>query len=216
MYNKKNSFHPQPVTAVTNCKKAKSSEPISPAISSTSDLEEDKIITRFKKNAPMCGICYLPIEKQGSLDICDHEFCFKCIETWAKTENTCPMCKKRFSKIKNVWKRPYYGENARKKLCTPATKSKIEETPNQEIEIPTRNQSTFDGVLTVERLLNFLIAIFPLDSENVMGRSHIFSVPSNNENHEISIEIMLHNANEPLATIPITLTSVNSAQNSDN
>jgi len=172
---------------------------------------EDPMVTRFKKNAPTCGICYQAIETQGTLDICNHEFCFKCIETWSKTENSCPMCKKRFSKIKNIWKRPYYGENLRKKLCTPNTKTANSEAPNQEIEIPTRNQNSLDGgVLTVERLLNFLIAIFPLDSESLIGRSHIFSVPSTNENQEISIEIMLHHANDTLTSIPITLATNNS------
>jgi len=185
----------------------------SPTSTVTSD---EPILTRFMKNAPMCGICYFPIEKQGTLDICHHEFCFKCIETWAKTENSCPMCKKRFSKIKNIWKRPYYGENTRKKVCTPSSKEDVDELPDQEIEIPTRNQNSFDGLLTVERLLNFLIAIFPLDSDNLIGRSHIFSVPTSNDNQEISIEIMLHHANETLASIPITLSSANSTENSGN
>jgi len=185
--------------------------PTNPTPSASTLSNDDSMVTRFKKNAPTCGICYQPIEKQGTLDICNHEFCFKCIETWAKTENSCPMCKKRFSKIKNIWKRPYYGENSRKKLCTPNTKANIDEVPNQEIEIPTRNQNSLDGgVLTVERLLNFLIAIFPLDSESLIGRSHIFSVPSNNENQEISIEIMLHHANDTLTSIPITLATSNS------
>jgi hypothetical protein len=182
-----------------------------PSTTSPSNQSEDPMVTRFKKNAPTCGICYQAIETQGTLDICNHEFCFKCIETWSKTENSCPMCKKRFSKIKNIWKRPYYGENMRKKLCTPNTKATAIEAPNQEIEIPTRNQNSLDGgVLTVERLLNFLIAIFPLDSESLIGRSHIFSVPSTNDNQEISIEIMLHHANDTLTSIPITLATNNS------
>ena len=31
-----------------------------------------------------------------------HIFCFECIEAWSKTENTCPLCKKRFSSIEQL------------------------------------------------------------------------------------------------------------------
>lgn len=46
-----------------------------------------------------CGICFEKPTVQGGLDSCSHIFCFKCIEKWSKTSNTCPFCKKRFRQI---------------------------------------------------------------------------------------------------------------------
>jgi Ring finger domain len=38
----------------------------------------------------------------ASVSGCDHLFCFDCIEKWAERENTCPLCKVRFTKIDRV------------------------------------------------------------------------------------------------------------------
>jgi Ring finger domain len=38
----------------------------------------------------------------ASISGCDHFFCFECIEKWAERENTCPLCKVRFTKIDRV------------------------------------------------------------------------------------------------------------------
>lgn len=49
-----------------------------------------------------CCACLLGIEADaqvGLVDGCTHFFHFDCIERWAKTENTCPQCKTRFSWI---------------------------------------------------------------------------------------------------------------------
>lgn len=46
-----------------------------------------------------CGICFEKIKTQGALDACKHSFCSDCIRKWAKTENTCPQCKRRFKSI---------------------------------------------------------------------------------------------------------------------
>jgi len=46
-----------------------------------------------------CGICFEKVECQGVLDSCNHVFCSDCIRKWAKTENTCPQCKRRFKSI---------------------------------------------------------------------------------------------------------------------
>jgi len=37
---------------------------------------------------------------------CNHIFCWDCIEKWAARENTCPLCKIRFTKIDRVHKSP--------------------------------------------------------------------------------------------------------------
>ena len=49
-----------------------------------------------------CSICLDIIDpkKLSSIDSCSHKFCFDCIQTWAlKTENSCPNCKNKFTKI---------------------------------------------------------------------------------------------------------------------
>jgi len=42
----------------------------------------------------------------ASVNGCSHLFCFSCIEKWADRENTCPLCKARFTKIDRVNKPP--------------------------------------------------------------------------------------------------------------
>ncbi|KAL0489434.1 E3 ubiquitin-protein ligase [Acrasis kona] len=48
-----------------------------------------------------CSVCYENILDQGLLDCCQHSFCKDCITTWSKESNACPVCKQRFSTIKN-------------------------------------------------------------------------------------------------------------------
>lgn len=53
-----------------------------------------------------CCIC---LEKPSPAELsklsgCSHTFCFSCIEKWAERENTCPLCKARFTKIERVHK----------------------------------------------------------------------------------------------------------------
>lgn len=48
----------------------------------------------------MCVICMESKEhKTLGLLACTHSFCSECILAWAKTENTCPLCKARFMHI---------------------------------------------------------------------------------------------------------------------
>lgn len=53
------------------------------------------------KEKVTCCICLSDTtkRKEASLDCCDHKFCKKCILKWSKTENTCPQCRKKFTKI---------------------------------------------------------------------------------------------------------------------
>ncbi|CAE7856879.1 unnamed protein product [Symbiodinium necroappetens] len=61
------------------------------------------------KSAPkQCGACLLDVDtasKEGEfvavLDSCNptHFFHVRCISTWAEQENTCPLCKNRFSRV---------------------------------------------------------------------------------------------------------------------
>lgn len=64
----------------------------------TKDCQGEKM----KKHS--CCIC---IEEPDPADLatvngCEHLFCFECIEKWADRENTCPLCKERFSEIQRV------------------------------------------------------------------------------------------------------------------
>jgi len=46
-----------------------------------------------------CVICLDKPETRGRLNSCDHLFCFSCVKKWSEQENTCPLCKKRFTQI---------------------------------------------------------------------------------------------------------------------
>lgn len=52
----------------------------------------------------LCTICMCEAtcEEVSTVDGCSHKFCFNCIGKWADRENTCPLCKARFSKIKRI------------------------------------------------------------------------------------------------------------------
>ena len=39
---------------------------------------------------------------QSKIDGCAHQFCFDCIKQWSDRENTCPLCKTRFSNIERL------------------------------------------------------------------------------------------------------------------
>ncbi|XP_052194115.1 uncharacterized protein LOC127802387 [Diospyros lotus] len=49
-----------------------------------------------------CGICLSEEVKKtvrGTLNCCNHFFCFSCIMEWSKVESRCPLCKQRFVTI---------------------------------------------------------------------------------------------------------------------
>ncbi len=78
--------------------------------------------TRLKRSLKSCGICLENIEFLGQLNCCSHHFCFSCIKNWAKVtnfiteiENSCPVCKKRFSKILQKPNRKLYVNNPKQK-----------------------------------------------------------------------------------------------------
>jgi hypothetical protein len=75
-----------------------STKPSYPAgLKNDSDYGEDN-------STPNCCICMCEPEPADLANIngCQHKFCFDCIEKWAEQENTCPLCKIRFSKIDRV------------------------------------------------------------------------------------------------------------------
>jgi hypothetical protein len=54
--------------------------------------------------AVSCAVCMCEPDKNdiSNIDGCAHLFCFGCIGKWSDTENTCPLCKSRFSRISRV------------------------------------------------------------------------------------------------------------------
>jgi len=65
-----------------------------------------------------CCICMCDVEPNdlAKIDGCDHRFCFGCIEKWSERENTCPLCKARFTKIERVNKKRRKGMKNTKKV----------------------------------------------------------------------------------------------------
>uniref|UniRef100_A0A7S0KY80 RING-type domain-containing protein n=1 Tax=Asterionellopsis glacialis TaxID=33640 RepID=A0A7S0KY80_9STRA len=89
---------------VTRSTKRKAEEEVA-ATNNGTTTATDANTKKAKKNPlsplPNCCICLCDIEPNdiSSIDGCNHRFCFECIETWANRENTCPLCKIRFTKI---------------------------------------------------------------------------------------------------------------------
>jgi hypothetical protein len=56
--------------------------------------------------APLAACCICMCEpdhhEASKIDGCDHKFCFSCIGTWSDRENSCPLCKARFTKIERI------------------------------------------------------------------------------------------------------------------
>ncbi len=46
-----------------------------------------------------CSICNDPFEEPVTTH-CDHKFCYKCIEQWINTDNSCPTCRSHISNVK--------------------------------------------------------------------------------------------------------------------
>lgn len=65
-----------------------------------------------------CCICMCDVEPNDLAGIngCEHQFCFGCIEKWAERENTCPLCKVRFTKIDRKHKKKKKGQKNTKKV----------------------------------------------------------------------------------------------------
>ncbi len=79
------------------------------ASAKTQTLEKSRANSKKRKleesssgSTDQCCICLenpSPKDK-ATINGCDHNFCFACIETWSERENTCPLCKARFTQIK--------------------------------------------------------------------------------------------------------------------
>ena len=56
--------------------------------------------SKKSKPAVTCAICLDDVTERGTIDSCDHQFCYKCIQEWSKRKNTCPNCRLSFNTIR--------------------------------------------------------------------------------------------------------------------
>jgi len=71
------------------------------------NLEEEESKELKADGSPKtCCICLEETSKKelATINVCDHHFCFGCIDKWSDQENKCPLCKVRFYKIDKVHK----------------------------------------------------------------------------------------------------------------
>jgi len=61
-------------------------------------------------------MCDVKPNDLAGINGCSHQFCFECIEKWAERENTCPLCKSRFTKIDRKSKKRKKGQKNTKKV----------------------------------------------------------------------------------------------------
>lgn len=99
----------------------------------SSPPSEDDLDKKPSAVANTCTICLCEPDKLevSSLDGCSHLFCFSCIEKWSERENTCPLCKCRFSRITRI--NPQRG----RKGSASARNTKKVKTRDQRADMPT-------------------------------------------------------------------------------
>lgn len=56
------------------------------------------------QNLQKCPICLSYPKNPCRSNKCAHIFCYKCLRKWFKIRKTCPLCRKRFSKINSIRK----------------------------------------------------------------------------------------------------------------
>jgi hypothetical protein len=77
-----------------------------PPVNLKNDSPEDSKKPAVVDKPASCCICMDEPKPADLAEIngCEHFFCFDCIEKWAERENSCPLCKSRFTKINRVQK----------------------------------------------------------------------------------------------------------------
>ena len=58
--------------------------PIRTVLDTVDRDEQQRILDQFERMNDPCSICYEVITDRASPDICNHQFCFKCISSAAK------------------------------------------------------------------------------------------------------------------------------------
>lgn len=53
-----------------------------------------------EEKCPICLLSFASDQEIGKPAVCDHSFCFPCIQEWSKVVQTCPIDRKEFKEIK--------------------------------------------------------------------------------------------------------------------
>jgi len=96
-----------PAPSIPTCHgKKKADTDTSSQLSDSEGRPKNDLDTPYEddEHSKQCCICLeVPhVCELAKIDKCDHKFCFVCIEKWSERENTCPLCKTRFSCIERV------------------------------------------------------------------------------------------------------------------
>ncbi len=110
-------------------------EPPSSSPHSLDDL--DKKPSAVESTCTIC-LCEPDKEEVSALDGCNHLFCFSCIEKWSERENSCPLCKCRFSRITRM-------NPLRRRKGTSTRNTKKVKTRDQRADMPT--SAAIEGLL---------------------------------------------------------------------
>lgn len=51
-------------------------------------------MTNYDEKNPICSICLSSIKKGINIPICNHAFHKKCLNTWLKQGDSCPLCRR--------------------------------------------------------------------------------------------------------------------------
>ncbi|KAL3943210.1 MAG: hypothetical protein SGBAC_002699 [Bacillariaceae sp.] len=86
-----------------------------PPQSSPEESTSDSLEPKGEVNCCICMCDAEPNDLAGT-NGCEHQFCFGCIEKWAERENSCPLCKIRFTKIDRKNKKRKKGQKNTKKV----------------------------------------------------------------------------------------------------
>jgi len=97
----------------------------------------------------ICCICMDVCVKceLASINSCKHKFCFSCIEKWADRENTCPLCKERFTKIERVHKPPSRKRKGDNSSATPPRQRNTKRVKNRSQRSDFISSNAFQGLL---------------------------------------------------------------------
>lgn len=61
--------------------------------------ESDSSDSSDVEKCPICLLAFSSNQEIGKPAICDHKFCFPCIQEWSKVVQTCPIDRKEFQEI---------------------------------------------------------------------------------------------------------------------
>ncbi|CAM9955082.1 unnamed protein product, partial [Heterosigma akashiwo] len=78
----------------------------------------------------ICSICFCEPDLKATIP-CNHAFCFSCIHKWSQTENSCPLCKKRFR---------FITKHEVEEVGSPSTSSKPQEKL-EKVSVANRDQA---------------------------------------------------------------------------